>query len=60
MNRKDIEIEEKKEDIVMVQKDPITDNIQTIVFNVVSSAIVILIIFMGSVYFLIKLSINGT
>ncbi|EDZ62465.1 methyl-accepting chemotaxis sensory transducer [Sulfurimonas gotlandica GD1] len=29
-------------------------NIQTIVFNVVSSAIIILIVFMGSVYFLVK------
>ncbi|MDA3908797.1 MAG: methyl-accepting chemotaxis protein [Sulfurimonas sp.] len=35
-------------------KDNASQNIKTIVFNVVSSAIIILIIFMGSVYFLIK------
>jgi methyl-accepting chemotaxis protein len=35
-------------------KDEASDNIQTIILNVVSSAIIILIIFMGSVYFLVK------
>ena len=46
-------IESIKPKIKKIEEEA-SENIQTIIFNVVSSAIIILVIFMGAVYFLIR------